>query len=288
MISKMLVAIDHTESSQHALLQASSLARSEKSQMVLLSVVPAYNGDLRMLGRSEVLQEMRIPYREALEKAKATVQRFDLPLKSIFEEGELSSSIVSLSDQEEVDLIVISQNDHHPTDRIPIGAIAGKVINHTGRDVLVVPEDASLHLDRIVLAYDKTDSSKIALNKAIELSLSYGAELTIITAFEIPLEGFTYSPEIWEKDVEKARQLQQQAREIAESRGVRHLKTVLKHGKPAAEISNFARSIDAGLIVIGCKPIHSVKKAFMGNVVERMIRNHTIPVWISKSELPAA
>jgi len=283
MISKILVAIDHTESSQHALLQASSLARSEKSQVVLLSVVPSYDGDLRMMGKSRVLQQMRDPYREALQHAENTAREFGLPLQSFLDEGEPFSRILMLAEQEKVDLIVINRNEQFLVDRIPIGADTSKVISQSTSDILVVPEKASLRLDRILLAFDKSEASRKALHRAIDLSVAYGSELTIMTAFEVPLEGFAYSPEIWEKDAEKAKQLLQQAKDIAESNGVRHLNTVVRHGKASTEICELAKKIDAGLIVVGCKPINSMRKYLLGNVVEKVVRNKTNPVWISKS-----
>lgn len=283
MISKMLVAIDHTESSQHALMQASTLARSEKSQVLLLSVVPAYEGDLRMMGNADVLQQMRLPFRNALLQAEKTVKDFDLRLTSVLEEGEPHSSILSLAEREGVDLIVMNRDGHNPVNMLPIGAVTSKVISQSRNDILVIPEKASLNPERILLAYDKTEASGRALKRAIDLSLAYGSELTIATAFEIPLEGFAYSPTIWEKDVEKARQLQEQAAKIAKKGGVRHLKTVLKHGTAASEICKLARSIDAGLIVAGGKPVQSVKKYLPGRVLEKIIRNDTHAVWICKN-----
>ena len=191
MLSKILVTIDPTDASYNALLQASALARSEKSQLLLLSVVPAYNGDLRMMGRSEVLDEMRLPYKNGLKRAENTAREFSIPSKAILDEGEPFDELLKQAEIENVDLMVIHRNDHHLSERISMGFAEGKVISQCSRDILVVPEKASLQLDRILVAYDKTESSKQALNRAIEFSNAYGSELTIASAFEVPLEGFS-------------------------------------------------------------------------------------------------
>ncbi len=282
MIGKILVAIDHKESSQNALVQASILARSEGSRIVLQSVVPSYNGDLRMMGHTEALEEMRTPYRNALDKAHATAKVFNLRPKTVFEEGEPGNQILSLAEKEQVDLIVINLDSRNLAQRIPFGEVTAKIISDSKKDILVIPESSELKLERILLAFDQSDASRIALNRAIELSLTYGSELTIFNAYEIALEGFSYSPGIWNDEVKKAKKLLYEAEKLAQSRGVRLLNTVMKHGKVSQEISEFAKSLNAGLIVLGCKKGGSIRKMLQGNVVGRVINNRTIPVWISK------
>jgi nucleotide-binding universal stress UspA family protein len=157
------------------------------------------------------------------------------------------------------------------------------VISQSNTDVLVIPEKATLNLDRIVLAYDTSAASKKALNRATDLSVAYGSELTIVTAFEVPLEGFAYSPGIWEKESQEAKLLLESAAELARQGGVRRVKTEIRHGKASGEICNLARTIDAGLIVVGCKPIHAMRKFLLGNVVENVVRNETNAIWIAKN-----
>lgn len=282
MISKILVNIDHKASSQHALIQASILARSEKSQLVLQSVVPPYDGDLRIMGRSEVLNDMKVPYQDALIKAETTAKAYDLKLKSVLDEGEPFAQILDLAEKERVDLIVMNMDRSNPAQHIPIGEITSKVISSSDKDVLVVPENAELRFEKMLLAYDKSEASQTALMKATDLSLCYGSELTITTAYEVPLEAFSYAPDIWDDEIKKASQLLQKAKKFAEEKGVRRLNTVLKHGKAAKEICTLARSIGAGLIVVGCKKIGSMKKMLQGNVVEKVVHNGDIPVWVSK------
>jgi nucleotide-binding universal stress UspA family protein len=264
-------------------VQASILARSERSQVVLQTVVPSYNGDLRMMGKSEVLQEMRVPYQEALQKAEITAKDYKLRLKTVLDEGEPFTRILSLAEEENVDLIVITADRQNLLQKIPIGEITGKVISNSQKDILVVPAEANLRLERVLLAYDGSNDSKKALDVAIELSLNYGSELTIVTAYEVELEGFSYSPDIWDLEVQKAGDLQKKAAELAEKRGIRNLKTVLRHGKAAPEICSLAQSIHAGLIIIGCKAMNPMTKMLQGNVVGKVISNGLIPVWICKS-----
>ena len=282
MIAKMLVTIDNTESAQHALVQASVLARSENSQLTLLSVVPAYEGDLRIMGKSKVLEEMREPYRQALVKAETVAKSFGLITKTVLEEGEPYAIIGRLAKEEQVDLVVLNKTAHYSLDLFPVGSVTTRVISHSQADVLVIPKQANLGLDKILAAYDNSQASKKAAKKAIELALVYGSELTIITAFEVPLEGFVFSPGIWDKIQAEAKRLQDSVVQLAKDKGVRKVEGVLKHGKPSEEICTLAQEIKAGMIIMGSKRKSALKKWFLGNVVQHVISNDVNPVWIIK------
>jgi nucleotide-binding universal stress UspA family protein len=65
--------------------------------------------------------------------------------------------------------------------------------------------------------------------------------------------------------------------------GVRRLKNELRHGNPSAEILRLAMETQAGLIILGFRETHAVRKALAANVVEKVIRNAVIPIWIAKS-----
>ena len=110
----------------------------------------------------------------------------------------------------------------------------------------------------------------------------YGSEVTVITAFEVPLEGFVFSPGMWDKIQAEAKRLQDSVIQMARDRGVRAIEGVLRHGKPTDEICDLARDIKAGVIIMGCKQRSAVKKWFLGNVMQHVICNDSTPVWITK------
>jgi hypothetical protein len=71
---------------------------------------------------------------------------------------------------ENCDLIVLSRRGLHPVERELMGSVTARVIGHTGKDVLVVPDDAPLPPWRkIVMA---TDGSKYSEN-AFRLALNW-------------------------------------------------------------------------------------------------------------------
>jgi len=279
----MLVSIDSSAASLHALEEVSALARSEQSQLVLLSVVPSYDGDLRLMGKKDVLVELKDSYIKALVNAENVAKAYNLNRKSVLQEGDPFSQILNLAENENVDLIVVDKKSSTFMDLVPVSAIDTKMISQSSADILVIPEDAPLNLDRILLAYDASEGAKVALKRSIDLSVTYGSELTIVTAFEVPLEGFNYEHNIWDKSYGDAMKLLDEAKKIAEEHGVRHIKTIKRHGKPSREICELARTIKAGLIILGFNHKNVIKKYLTENVMEQVIRNNSNPVWIAKS-----
>jgi nucleotide-binding universal stress UspA family protein len=79
MYKRMVIAVDHSEVSSHALEQSLAWALSEESNVVLVSVVPGYEGDLRLMGDSSILQSMRQPYIQALDRAADRAATWGLP-----------------------------------------------------------------------------------------------------------------------------------------------------------------------------------------------------------------
>ncbi len=284
MLSKILVSIDSNQSSQHALTQISALARSEKSHLVLVSVIPPFeDGNLRFMGKKKVLDDLIASYKTALENAGNLAKEYGISQKSVLEEGEPFAKILSMAEKEHVDLIVVDTKSSILWGLIPNSSIAPKVVSQSVSDILVVPDKANLNLDRLLLAYDDSKSSMEALKRAIELSVAYGSELTIVKAYEVALEGFSYDQSIWNETSRKAKEALDDAGLIAQREGVRKVETVMRHGKASTEICELARKINAGLIIMGSRPKNILKKMLVENVMEKVIRNESVPVWIAKN-----
>ncbi|MBI5248333.1 MAG: universal stress protein, partial [Desulfomonile tiedjei] len=108
MFSNILVAIDGSESSNHALRQTFPLARAEQSLIRVISVVPPYQGELRLVGVKQHVSDMLIdPYRRALAKAEDAARETGTTIYTMLEEGEPHEKIVEAAEALDCDLIVV-------------------------------------------------------------------------------------------------------------------------------------------------------------------------------------
>jgi len=281
MIRNILVALDDTPLSLNALEQAIPLARAEKSRILLAAVIPPYDGDLRIMGDTQALEQQKAAFKKVLESARERVQQTALPVSTFLSQGEPYQEILALAEKEAVDLIVINKKNPFPMDLIPLGAFASRVIRQGGRDVLVVPKVNRLTLQHLVLGYDNSANACKAGERAIELALAYGSQLTVVTAFDVPLEGFAFSPGIWEKISREAGQLQEPLLEAARQKGVRRLEHRVVRGSTSQVIIDVAREVQADLIILGAPRNSGIRQFAPGKVMERVICNGAIAVWIA-------
>jgi nucleotide-binding universal stress UspA family protein len=280
MISKILVALDDSLASLHALEQVLPFARSEESRLLLVAVVPPYEGDLRIMGKTRALDEQRAAFSRILDTGRAKAEAFSLSVETLLVEGEPYREIIDQALAANVDLIVLNKKNPYPLDLIPMGVFASRVIRQGGRDVLVVSRSNSLTLSHIVLAFDNSISARLAADRAIEMALAYGARLTVVTAFEVPLEGFALSPGIWDKISREAGDIQRPLLESAKEKGVQQVEALIRNGPSHQVIIDAAKERNAGLIVMGVPGKKGLRQFVPGKVMERVICNGAISVWV--------
>lgn len=118
---------------------------------------------------------------------------------------------------------------------------------------------------KILLAYDGSPSSKLALERACEIAKAFESELVVVTVIE-PVEifyGEPIPPEVVTKQKEIAMKTLEKAKSYIEALNVKNVKYVMKTGLPANEIIKVAEEEKVDLIVMGRKS----KKGFLEKVL---------------------
>jgi nucleotide-binding universal stress UspA family protein len=139
-----------------------------------------------------------------------------------------------------------------------------------------------LELKRVLVPIDFSETSDRALDYAIELASRFGAEVTVMHAYELPIYGFPDGALVATVDVatrisEASQQALAAAVEKRLSRGVK-LTSVLRDGVPWEEINAVANEINADIIVMGTHARRGLRRALLGSVAENVIRTTPRPV----------
>ncbi|PRR97613.1 stress protein [Bacillus atrophaeus] len=164
------------------------------------------------------------------------------------------------------------------------------------------------HADRIIVAFDGSDNSKEALQKAIDLSKTLHARITVAHSHDRkenqtiidpprPAAGASYigggmtsvpdplmsenvqpQPMIYEDQTEEV---------VAEARMLLNDNQIdgdidILEGDPASSIIEHAADISADLIVMGSRDQNRLKKLLFGSVSEKLSSKSDIPVLIVK------
>jgi nucleotide-binding universal stress UspA family protein len=281
-VKKMLVAIDGSESSIHALKESFKLARNEKSWITVVSVVPEYKGDLDLVAVGNIVASMRKPCEDALHKADELAKAEGTLIKTVCEEGEAYERIIDLAEAENCELIVMGRRGMSRLERVLMGSVTARVIGHSPIDVLVVQLNAEIGWRKILVATDGSKYSKAAAERAIDFAFQYGGDLGVVSVFDVPAEFCGEAPDTVEDLIKKAKGYVEDVKRQAESAGLK-ADTVVREGEAYRVITELAKETGANIIVMGSHGRTGLRRLLMGSVTEKVIGHTPCPVLVVKS-----
>lgn len=279
---KILVAVDGSLTSLHALEESFKLAQNEGSWITVASVVPPYTGDLDLVAVGNVMAALRKPCDEALRKAEELAKSHKVLVKTVCAEGEPHEMIIDLATSENCDLIVMGRRGLHRLERVLVGSVTARVIGYSPIDVLVVTRDSAVGWQRILLATDGSKYGKAAEKRAIDFAKSYGGELKVISVVDVPPEFYAESPETAEKLVNKAKGYVENVRKQADSEGIK-TETFVREGEAYRVITDLAKDQNINTIVMGAHGKTGLKRLLVGSVTEEVIGYTPCPVLVVKA-----
>ncbi|PIV84641.1 MAG: universal stress protein, partial [Nitrospirae bacterium CG17_big_fil_post_rev_8_21_14_2_50_50_9] len=272
------VAVDGSGSSLNALTQSFHLA----SRLTVVSVVPEYTGDLDMVGVGDLMASMKRPFEKALSEARNMAGTEGAMIRAILEEGEPYEKIVDIAEAENADLIVMGRRGLHTVERALLGSVTARVIGYSQRDVLVVPQHASVGWRKILLATDGSKYSRMASERAIDIAKAFGGELKAVSVVDVPSELYGVSPETVEKMVQESKGYLKEVRQKADAAGVK-TETFVKEREAYLAITDLAKEKSAETIIMGSHGRTGLRRLLMGSVVEKVIGYASCPVLVVKS-----
>ncbi len=138
----------------------------------------------------------------------------------------------------------------------------------------------SIFPTKVLLATDGSAEAKLAATTAADLAKSTGSELHLVHVGEfVPTVLAQTEAEPARIEREARELLEEQVRKVEET-GVTVEGAHLRLGRADEEIVDLARSIGAGLIVMGSRGHGRLKRALMGSVSDSVVRHAHCPVTI--------
>jgi len=276
---KILVAYDGSASARNGLAVASHLAKEDKSWIKVLTVLPSYEGDLELIGVSNIKETIEGPGRKLMQEAKEIADHEDVHILTNMAQGEPYDKIVHVADDENCDLIVMGRRGKHQLERELVGSVTARVIGYTKKDVLVVPEGTTLGRKNILLATDGSPSCEPAVDRAIGLAKEHSANLTAISVVYSNDEYLALAPGVVQDLIGKAREKLAVIKHKGAEAGV-EITTVVKEGEAYEAITSLAQQNGADLIVMGSHGRKGLQRLLMGSVTERTIGYAPCPVLV--------
>ena len=292
--TKILLATDGSGEATRAARMAAALADKTGSELHVVCV--------ESLPDPYSMPEATIYYPDARDQVRGTADRqasekLDAEVEKLKGMGEVAGAharigrpdaeISHLAEEIGAGLIVVGSRGLGPVRRILIGSVSSSVIRHAHGSVLVVRDGGEALPDRILLAVDGSNESRLALQAAAELSAATGATLHLVYVLPPPRIMYghhSYSAAIQASLLEQVERdtrdfLARQAGEV-EAAGGKVGETHLASGNAQAEIVRLAEELDAGLTVLGSRGLGGVRRALMGSVSDSVVRHAHGPVLV--------
>ncbi len=188
--------------------------------------------------------------------------------KVLWKEGKPAKTILDTCEEEKVDLLVMGALKKEGFLTYYIGSVARKVIRKATCSVLTLidPKIETTHFSKVVINGTQLEETPFVIEKGLEFSHSQGAEVVHILN-EIKLYGLQMASagEGPEEDVASIRRklVQEEihyVQQILDRLDQSGLKINIKvtAGKWAVELARFAQSIEADVLIMGDRKVHTL------------------------------
>ncbi|GLI09429.1 universal stress protein UspA [Paenibacillus tyrfis] len=138
---------------------------------------------------------------------------------------------------------------------------------------------------KVLVAFDGSELSVKALQKAVAITQEDSAELIVIHVYQSPVlaygSAFVTVPATLDQDYEEyARSVLKEAEGL--TTGVSRVKHVLQQGQPAVTILEYAEENGVDLIIMGSRGLSGLREFVLGSVSHNVVQHSKVPVLVIK------
>jgi nucleotide-binding universal stress UspA family protein len=251
----ILAAIKPDDAGNAALAMAHWLAEHERRELHVVSVIE--NGPpissvaagapfIPPFHPEEERRSVKRDLRVAFERHGQTAARYRIEVR----EGSAAPIVAQVAREHEVRMIVVGKGTHGLLRHLVYGEQVMEIIRRSESPVLVVPPDAMVPIDRVMVAFDFSLASVRAAVIAHEM-LGAGGRLTLVHVATPRADTGTRS-RWWLRSLERRTRetLREVARALPARRGVT-VETEKLHGSPVDVLTAYAESHSMQLLACG-------------------------------------
>lgn len=286
-ISTMLVPTDFSGGADQALGRALRLPLERGAAVHLLHVMsePLFDAPLR---KARVTTAKAMAEVVKCAKAQAKALGLTVSIKGTVVAGRPFEQIVRQSRLLGADLIVLGRHGRRPVRDMFIGSTSDRVIRYGDLPVLVVNHPARRPYARPIAAIDFNETTRTTLETLIRISGPSVAEIMLVHAYLVPLEGMASLPSARASENISRKAAREQASANADEViaalppwGV-SLRTVFAYGDARRVVLTRARSHKADLIALGTHARSGLSCALLGSVAEWILGNADCDVLVAR------
>ena len=282
---KLLVPLDSSELAERAIPYATAIAKSEGSEVLLLTVST----------NSKELDRLMKAYLDINAKE---LELHNIKVSKAVAYGNVAEEVIKFAEKQKVDLIIISTHGHSGIKRWMLGSVAEKILYGTCTPVLLVKSKAQkvskVEFKKVLVPLDGSAFSETSLPYVKELTQGAGSEIILPRVSEPPILPADRSPDIkpsWEeyRDMLMA-EIKQQALEYLEKvkagfkAGSIRIQIVI--GKATDSILQVAQKEKVDLIAMTTHGRTGVSRWVYGSVATKIVVESLQPILLIRPSTP--
>jgi nucleotide-binding universal stress UspA family protein len=268
----IVVPIDFSEQSIIALRQSYNIARHLKARLLLIHVID--EDFLKTLEHLFKEQSYEDPVTEQSKQrldrlAREVESETGLRVDTTIRKGKIYEEIVKLAHEVKASFIIMGTHGAQGLKKKFIGSNAMRVIKEAHCPVITIKgKEHHRGCRRILLPLDLTKETREKVGKAIELARYFGSTIYVLSILETDDEFIS----------RRLYRQMEQVRNFISQYNIEVVTEVIRSDNVPAAVVEYARKIDADLIVIMTqKEIYWVEM-FIGFAAQEIINSSDIPV----------
>jgi nucleotide-binding universal stress UspA family protein len=282
LLEKILVPLAANSPSDQQIDLAVNLAQKFNSEIIMLYVLPR---EAKLNSISELVGKY---IKNEVQENENRIKELQIRVKSKIKYGNRFDQIISFAEDEDVNLILISDLSNEKDGDYNVDVYAEKILRKSEIPVWLLKKGDISVPETILCPIDFSDASERALTNAIKIARIFDAEVNILNVFEPLQQSFTKRLDIdlhaenkrlEEKNVEEFNQFMKKFNLI-------NLKYSIKllEGNPIQEIINFSKNNNIDVVFIGATGKSYLQRLLLGSVTELLIRELPCSILVTKSE----
>ena len=211
---------------------------------------------------------------------------------AIFTKGRPHKVICENADKLDVNAVLLSTGENFHEKRL-IGNTADKIIRMANQNIILINQFKETYSNKVVCAYDFSESSKFALKLSKEFSDLSQRKLSVLHVinkiyFSSAVYGSNHSRHDHLAKIEKVEtaaghRLEESAASVLEN--IDEIDFIVQQGIPAVQICGTVKKQHADWLFLGASGHNSFVKMFMGSTVEEVYRTAATNIFILKNNM---
>ncbi len=292
-IRRILFPTDFSEGAARAFPQAVALADWHAAELHLVNVTTGDGPSEESLPRapSDLARWLGPTQSEALRGSLSLVQK-QVPSR------DPAGRLLAYVEDQDIDLVVMGTHGRRGVRRMILGSVTEEVVRKAHCPVLTIRTEAEgpprQAVRRILVPVDFSEAAERAVEHAIEIAQTYGAEIHLLHVVEQVVYPSVYGYEAsYFPTEEVVGAVEDRLADIARDEiGYEHVQIAATVGDAPLTILDYMNTNGVDLLVIATHGRSGLDWILLGSVTERVLRQSPVPVFVvkpsGKSLVPSA